>query len=101
MNIENFINSKNDIYNLKTKWPDKILKYLKNEYEKAFKWQETKTLNKKSDGIEDFFHKVDKKNEKYIQFEKIIDINAPIFEKIGFTPNELKEVIKKLELNIL
>lgn len=101
MKIENFINSKNDILNLKTKWPDKILSYLKSEYEKSFKWQETKVLNKKSDGIEDLTHKIEKKGEQYIQFEKVIDTNALIYSKLGYTPEELKEVIKNIELNIL
>lgn len=99
--LKQFINTKNDIYGLKTKWPGEILNYLKTEYSKAVIWTEKGELNKKSDGIEDGNHKIEKQGSKYVQFEKKINFESDIFKKIGFTEPELLGLIKKIELNIL
>lgn len=100
-NIETFINSKNDIYGLKTKWPGKILEYLKKEYGKAVKWTVKGELNKKTDGIEDEDHKIEKRGNKLVQIEKKINLEADIFKKLKFSEPELLGLIQKIELNII
>ena len=99
--LSKFIHTKNDILGLKTKWPNEIAAYLKNEYSKAFIWAEKAILNKKTDGITDESHKVEKKGDKYVQFEKILNAEADIFKKFGFSESELLGLIKKIELNII
>lgn len=99
--LKNFINTKNDIYGLKTKWPGEVLEYLQNEHAKAVSWTEKGELNKKSDGIEDENHKIEKRGNKYVQFEKKINLESDIFKKIGFSEPELIGLINKIKLNII
>lgn len=99
--LKEFINTKNDIYGLKTKWPGDVLNYLKTEHEKSFIWQEKAVLNKKTDGKEDETHKIEKKGDKYVQCEKVINPKADIYAKLQFSEAELLGLIKKIELNIL
>lgn len=100
-NLKDFIHTKNDIYGLKTKWPGEVIKYLKSEHKKAVKWVQKAELNKKSDGIEDENHKIEKRGDKYVQLEKELNLNADIYKKIGFSEPELLNLIKKIELNII
>lgn len=99
--LKKFINTKNDIYGLKTKWPDKVAEYLKNEHAKAVKWTEKGVLNKKEDGIKDETHKVEKQGDKFVQMEKVADLEADIYKKLKFSEAELLGLIKKIELNII
>lgn len=99
--LKKFINTKNDIYGLKTKWPSRVLQYLKDEYNKAFVWTENGILNKKTDGKEDDNHKIEKQGDKWVQLEKKLNLEADIFKKIGFSEAELLGLIKKIELNII
>ena len=100
-NLEKYINSKNDIYGLKTKWPKEIAEYLKKQYSKAVKWTVKGELLKKADGKEDENHKIEKQGSKLVQLEKNIDLEADIFKKFGFSEPELTGLIKKIELNII
>lgn len=101
MDFAQFINSKNDINNLKTKFPHQICEYLKKEYQKSLVWQKTGVLDKKSDGVEDETRKIEKIDGTYIQFELKMNPKALICAKLGYSENELKEVIKNIEAGIL
>lgn len=99
--IEQFIHTKNDIKNLKTKHPYIICEYLKKEYKKSLVWQEVGILDKKTSGIEDETHKVEKKNEGFIQFELKMNPKAPLCAKLGYSEAEIKEIIKNIEAGIV
>lgn len=99
--LKKFINTKNDIYGLKTKWPGRVLQYLKDEYNKAVVWTENGILNKKTDGRDDDTHKIEKRGDKWVQLEKKLNLEVDIFKKIGFSEAELLGLIKKIELNII
>ncbi len=101
MNIKSFINSKNDINNLKTKWPYSVAEYLKSEYQKSLIWQETGVLDKKTSGIEDETHKIEKKNGELVQLELKMNPKAPLCAKLGYSEKEVKEVIQNIKSGIL
>lgn len=101
MDIKKFINSKNDINNLKTRWPQALLEYLKAEREKSLVWQKTKELAKRADGLEDETHKTQKENGNFVQLEYKLNPNCRLCKEFGYTDNELNGIIKNLEYGII
>ncbi len=99
--IEQYLHTKNDIKNLSTKHPYIVCEYLKNEYKKSLSWQETGILDKKTSGIEDETHKIEKKDGNYIQLELKMNPKAPFCTKFGYSEKEIKEIIKNIETGIV
>lgn len=100
MQIQDFIKNKDNINNLRSKWPVEVLNFLKSEREKAVKWVEVAVLDSKEKGIKDTTHKVEKRGDKYVQLELRADLNAYIYKNIGYTESELNGIIKNIEFNI-
>lgn len=98
MNIADFIKEKKDIFNLKTKFPKLILNFLKKSYEESFDWVPIKKLSKRTQGIENETHRIEKDGNNFVQLEYREDLNKDIYKKLKFNPEELKAVIENFKV---